>query len=137
MKKFLCFCIIALCMSCNIAYAQSNSIPADNIPALLCKKWEPNYAMMGGMKVGKVAGMSEFTFEFNQDHTFSITGKEKKSGSWKYDPKKKIILLTVDGKPTGSIVSLKGGELVMLTDMGGTNSGEDMDISVVYKVKAE
>jgi hypothetical protein len=136
MKTILCLCTIALSMFGNIAYAQRNSIPADNITALLCKKWEANYAMMAGMKVGKVPGMSEFIFEFNQDHTFSITGKEKKEGSWKYDPKKKIILLTVNGKSTGNIVSLKEGELVMLTDMGGANSGEDMDIIVVYKVKA-
>jgi hypothetical protein len=136
MGRFVSFCIIALTVSGGSLFAQNISIPFDSIQTLLCKKWEVDYAVMGGMKVGRMPGAEEINYEFNKDRTFIISGKdpkEKKKGTWSYDPKKKLIKLTVDGRNSTSIISLTENEFVMLADTKTATPDDPTDIRIVYK----
>jgi hypothetical protein len=140
MKKFISICIVALTVSSTSSFAQNITIPLDSIQTLLCKKWEVDYALMGGMKIGRMPGASEINYEFNKDKTFIMTSndpKEKKKGTWSCDPKKKLIKLTVDGRSNTSIISLKEGEFVMLTDTKNATPDDPMEIKLVYKPRAK
>jgi hypothetical protein len=140
MKKLISICIIALTVSSTSLFAQNITIPLDSIQTLLCKKWEVDYAVMGGMKIGRMPGASEINYEFNKDKTFIMTSndpKEKKKGTWSYDQKKKLIKLTVDGRSNTSIISLKEGEFVMLADTKNATPDDPMEIKLVYKPRAK
>lgn len=137
MKKLICIGIITLILS-NTSFGQSIKLPLDSITTFLCKKWEVNYAIMGGMKIGRIPGAPEINYEFNKDKTFLMTSndpKDKTKGTWSYDSKKKIIKLTVNGKNNTSIISLKEGELVMLADTKNATPDDPMEIKLVYKIK--
>ncbi len=137
--KVFCLFILALSFFGN-SYSQSINVPVDSIPSMLCKKWEANYAMMGGMNIGKIPGATEISYEFNKDKTFVITSKDPKDktkGAWGYDPKSKSIKLTVNGKSNTRIISLKEGELVMLADTKEATPDDPMEIKIVYKQKTK
>ena len=139
MKKIIALCIIALTISGGSLFAQDITIPADSIPSLLCKKWEVDYAIMGGMKIGRMPGAAEINYEFRKDKTFILSGsdpKDSKKGTWSYDPKKKQIKLILDGKPSSIISSLKEGELIMLIDTSKATPDDPMPITMVYKIRA-
>ena len=92
--------------------------------------------MMGNMKIGRIPGATEINYEFNKDKTFLITSndpKDKTKGIWAYDPKKKIIKLTINGKSNASIISLKAGEFIMLADTKEATPDDPMEIKLVYK----
>ncbi|PWT96458.1 MAG: hypothetical protein C5B52_15765 [Bacteroidetes bacterium] len=137
MKKFICIGIIALIVSGGSLFAQNFSIVAGDIPDILCRKWEINYAEMGGKKIQRIVG-AEMDYQFNKNKTFTISNddpKETKRGTWYYDSNKKLIRLIINGRIEASIVSLKDGEFVMVDDNDG--SAEDpMEIRLYYKPKA-
>ncbi len=137
MKRLFIITIVALIFSGAKSFSQTISLPADSISTLLCKKWEVDYAMMGGMKIGKLPGAPEMNYEFSKDKTFMMTSndpKDKKKGTWFYDSKKKLIKLTVDGKVTTTIISLKDEELIMLVDTKEVTPDDPSAIQLVYKV---
>jgi len=139
MKKFILIALITVALSNTTAFSQNINLSPDSITTLLCKKWEVDYAMLGDMKIGRIPGAEELNYEFNKDKTFLLTSNDpndKSKGTWAYDPKKKVIKLTVNGKSNTSIVSLKQGELVMHVDAGHTASQGPSDVTVVYKIKA-
>ena len=141
MKKFICICVIALIFFSNSAlFGQSISMSTDSVETLLCKKWEVDYAMMGGMKIGRIPGASEINYEFKKDKTLMMTSDDpddKTKGTWNYDSKKKIIRLIINGKSNTSIISLKEDELIMLADTKEATPDDPMEIKVVYKIKAK
>ena len=140
MRKFIFIFFIALTVSGGSLFAQNITIPADSIPALLCKQWEVDYAIMGGMKIGRMPGATEINYEFKKDKTVLITTndrKDVKKGTWSYDPKKKLIKVTVDGKSDTSITSLKDDELIMLVDTKNATPDDPMQLTLVYKVRTQ
>lgn len=140
MRKFIFAFIVALTVPGGSLVAQNIAIPSDSIQRLLCNKWEVDYAIMGGMKIGRMPGASEINYAFNKDKTFIMIGsspKEMKKGTWRYDPKKKVIRLTVDGRSNTSIISLKEGEFVMLADTKNATPDDPMEIKLVYKLRTK
>ena len=140
MRKTILLGIIGLLCSHQSLFAQNINGSMDSIQTLLCKKWEVNYALMGGMKIGRVPGATEMNYEFNKDKTFLLTSngsKDKTKGTWSYDAKKKLIKLTLNGKSNTTITSLKEDELVILTDMKGASPDDPMELQMVLKVKAK
>ncbi|MBI1782221.1 MAG: hypothetical protein HYR66_12785 [Sphingobacteriales bacterium] len=140
MKKIICLCIIALIASNSSIFGQNINISEDSITTLLCKKWEINYVIMGGMKIERIPGATEINYEFNKDKTFLMTSddpKDKTKGTWSFDPKKKIIRLTINGNSKMKIISIKEGELIMLADTKEATPGDPMEIKLYYKIKAK
>lgn len=139
MKKIICISIFTLLVSTLTSYGQSISLSEDSIMTLLTKKWEVDYAVMGGMKIGKIPGASDINYDFKKDKTFLMSSNnpnDKAKGTWKYDPKKKLIKLTVNGKTNTIIVSLKDNELIMQVDTKEATPDDPMEIKLVYKIKA-
>lgn len=137
MKKLICSSIVVLIV-CHSLSAQDIKLPSDSISILLCKKWEVNYAIMDGMKIGRMPGAPEINYEFKKDKTFILSGnndKEKKKGNWSYDPQKKLVKLIVEGRNISNVVSLKEQELVMVADP--KTKGDPEPIQLVYKIKSE
>ena len=140
MKKIIFTCISALILSVTTLLGQHINLSKDSIAVLLCKKWEVNYAMMGGMKIGKIPGAAEINYEFNKDKTFLMTSnnpKDKTNGTWSYDDKKKLIKLTINGKSNSSIISLTNDEFVILEDSKNATPDDPMEMRLVYKIKAK
>jgi len=138
MRKLIFSGIVSLFCSSHSLFAQNINVPLDSVQTILCKKWEVDYVLMGGMKIGRIPGAAEINYEFNKDKTFLMTSndpKDKKKGTWSYDPKKKSIKLTLSGGTNTQIVSLKKGELVMLLDANGSVSNDLKDMQMVYKPK--
>jgi hypothetical protein len=137
MKQFICLSIIALICSGNISFGQNINIPADSVTNLLCKKWEMDYAMMAGTKIGKMPGATESNYEFNKDKTFVLTSNAnstKTKGTWSYDQGKKLIRLTINGRSNVSIISLKDDQLEMLVDTKAATPDDPMPITIIYKL---
>jgi len=112
----------------------------DTIETLLCKKWEFDYTMMGGMKIVRKPGAAEMNFEFKKDKTVLLTSNnpgDKTKGTWNYDTNKKIIKVTFNGKSNGSIISLKEEEFVMVVDTKEATPDDPMELKVVYKIKTK
>jgi hypothetical protein len=138
MKRLLCICVVLFLLSGTRLLAQDINLKSDSVVSLLCKKWEIDYAMMGGMKIGRMPNATEMNFEFFSDKTFLITGsspKDKTKGIWSYVPAKKIIELTINGKHKTNIISLKKDELILLANTKKDTPDDPMDIKLVYKLK--
>jgi hypothetical protein len=73
MRKLISSCIIALTVPCTSLLAQNITIPADSIQMLLCKNWEVDYAIMGGMKIGRMPGGKQIKLSFP-----NVSAKNKK-----------------------------------------------------------
>ncbi|MDF2193457.1 hypothetical protein [Paraflavitalea sp. CAU 1676] len=139
MNKLILTAIIAFLFSTTQAFSQTIDLSTDSIEIALCKKWEIDYAILGNMKIGRMPGAAESNYEFNKDKTFTLTGKDpkdKSKGTWVYDKKSKTIKLTLNGRSNTNIISLKEGELIMLTDTKEATPNDPMEIKVVYKIKA-
>ncbi len=140
MKKTICIVVITFLLSHTKSFAQTINLSADSISTFLCKKWEVNYAIMGGMKITQIPGSPEISYEFNRDNTFLMTSndpKEKDKGTWVYDTKKKTIKLSINGNNNTIIVSLKEGELIMLVDTKEATPDDPMELKIVYKIKTK
>lgn len=95
---------------------------------------------MGGMKIERIPGATEINYEFNKDNTFLMTSndpKDRTKGTWSFDPKKKIIRLTINGNSKMNIISIKEGELIMLADTKEATPGDPMELKLYYKIKAK
>lgn len=134
-KKFFYLILIATVCIYNISSAQNINAPADSIHLLLCKKWEVQFVMVGYIKVQRQSGVNEMNFEFNTDSSFILTGNDTKhiNGTWSYNPIKKQINLTINGKDNVDITSLEKDELVMLSNTKAT--GDSADVAIVYRAK--
>lgn len=140
MNKIIFIGLLTLLLSNTNSFSQTIDLPTDSITTLLCKRWEVDYAMMGNMKIGRIPGATEINYDFNKDKTFLMTSndpKDKTKGTWAYDPKKKIIKLTINGKSNTTIISLKEGEFIMLADTKESTPDDPMEIKLVYKIKAK
>lgn len=140
MRKYILSGIIGLLCSSQSLFAQNINGTLDSIQTLLCKQWEVDYVLMGGMKIGRMPGAAEINYEFNKDKTFFMTSddpNDKAKGTWSYDPKKKLIKLTLNGGTNSNIVSLKEGELVMLLEANAAVPDDLKDVQMVYKPKGK
>jgi hypothetical protein len=140
MKKSILFTTISFLLATAISFGQNINLPADSVATLLCKKWEVDFAIMGGMKIGMIPGAPEVNYEFKKDKTYFMTSKDSKDkvkGTWNYDTRKKIIKLTSDGKNSINIISLKDGELIMLVNTQDVTPDDPTELKMVYKVKTE
>lgn len=140
MKKRIVLSLAGIFLSITASFSQSIDLPTDSITALLCSKWEINYALIGGIKIGRMPGAEEINYEFKKDRTLILTGKnpnDKVKGTWAYDPKKKVIRLTTNGQSNSSIISLRKGELIVLLDKNKGMPADMGDAKIVYKIKTE
>ena len=136
MQKIIFSCLVALIASGSTLIAQNITISQDSIQTLLCKKWEADYSLMGGMKIGRAPNAPEMNYEFNKDKTFLLTSnnpKDKTKGTWSYDPKKKLIKLTITGGAPANIISLKEDEFIMVVDTKKATPDDPMEIKIVFK----
>jgi hypothetical protein len=114
MKKFLSFLLISFIFSGSQIFAQTISMSADSVAVLFCRQWEQSYVLLGGQKIGTAGDQMKVYHDYKQDHTLIISNNQdstKIEGTWNYDPKKKMIILMINGKHD-IIVSLSAGEYV-------------------------
>jgi hypothetical protein len=140
MKHLIYLSIIALICSSNTSFSQNINIPADSVTNLLCKKWEMDYVIANGMKIGSMPGAAEMNYEFNKDKTFVLTGNGnsmKAKGTWSYDQSKKLIKLTLNGRSNISIISLTAGQLEMLADTKAATPDDPTPIQMFYKLSTK
>ena len=142
MRKIIFICFVALFVSGGSLIAQNITAHPDSIPSLLCKKWEVDYAIVGGIKIGRTPDAPEMNFEFNKDKTLIMTSSDPKDnikGTWVYEPKGKVIKIKI--KVTGAsdltIVSLKEDELRILADTKSATPDDPMAMTLVYKIKTQ
>ncbi|HLK28056.1 MAG TPA: DUF4923 family protein [Puia sp.] len=139
MKKIAHAFIILFLLCSSKSFCQTIDVQEDSLKNLLCKKWQMDYAMMGGMKINKMPSAAEANFEFKKDGTFiETTNKDSKkiNGTWIYDKNKKHIKLTINGKSSLSIISLKEDELTMLADTKQATPDDPMQLQIVYKISS-
>lgn len=140
MKKIAVQLALGLIFSNFTLFAQDVKIPSDSIETVLCKKWEADYALLGGMKISQMPGATDMIIEFKNDKTFQITSnnqKESTKGIWNYDSKKKLINLLINGKSNSAIISLNDNVLIMLIDTKEATPDDPMPMKVIYKVKTK
>lgn len=136
MKKIYLLAVLLIsAASMNELYAQSINMPADSVKALLCRKWDFNYVIEEGQKMGAAPGAPTMNYEFKTDGTILITvggGNNTMHGTWTYDVGKKTIHVTANKLKTITIKSLTKDELVMLIDMKDFTPS-DPTMTMVYK----
>lgn len=141
MKKSIITLFILLFFTQSVLLAQTITTPKDSIERYICRSWEVDYAMLGGMKIGRMPGAEEINYEFKKDKTFVSTndkGKTILKGTWIYDARKRIINLKDDrGVSKNTIVSLNAGELIILVDTKAATPDDPMEMKLVYKIKGQ
>lgn len=135
------FVLFILCVSLAApAAAQQITAPADSVPALLCKKWEVSYALIGDAKIEMKPGAQAMDYEFNKDKTAWIlggAGQPKIKAAWAYNAASKTIGVTVNGQSRIKIVGLQANQLTILIDTKDATPDDPTSITMVYKVKAQ
>ena len=123
----------------NNSKAQSIDYSLDSVNSLLCKKWEVNYAMVGGSKIYREPNAVVIVYSFNKDKTFVVNSDkpgEETKGTWIYNPKQKLIKLVAKGRGDSKIISLKEHELVMVNDTKNATPDDPSQMKMYYKIKA-
>jgi hypothetical protein len=131
MKNWIPFLFIILTLFATQVSAQTISMSADSVAIQFCRQWEQSYVLFGGQKIGTAAGLMKVYHDYKPDHTLLISNNQDSTkiiGTWNYEPKKKIIILIINGKHD-VIVSLRDGEYVQKieTPKGATET------KIVYK----
>jgi len=140
MKKIITTLTFLFLSMTGVVFAQNITTPKDSIDKYLCKSWETDYSMLGGMKIMPMPGAPTINYEFKKDKTFiSLDNKGTviNKGTWLFDPKKKVINIKNDnGINNKVIVSLNASELIiLLTDTKETTPDDPSEVKLVLKAK--
>ncbi|MFI5153017.1 MAG: hypothetical protein ACHQET_06750 [Chitinophagales bacterium] len=138
MNKAVLILMLSIFIFLDKSFAQSIDYSLDSVNSLLCKKWEANYAMVGGTKIYREPNAVVIVYEFSKDKTFVVSSNkpgEEAKGTWIYNPKQKLIKLVAKGKNDSKIISLKAGELVMLEDTKNATPNDGSEMKMYYKIK--
>ena len=140
MRNLLLVALLGLFNLATIAQPIStpiSSIPADSIPALLCKKWIAQYTMMGEVKISPKPGVPVPVFDFKKDKSLLFSGGDAApaKGNWAYDRTKRCVNVSVNGHHRGTIVQLEPDLLVMLMNMGEATPDDPAPIIMVFNMK--
>lgn len=105
--------------SANKLFGQTINMPLDAVKELLCRKWDFDYAILEGQKMGAAPGAPTMNYEFNKDGTVLVTSaglKKPLNGTWLFDAGKKLVKVTVNKQTRITITSLKQNELLLQID---------------------
>lgn len=124
--------LLLLLLLSGTVYSQGITHDKETVSKFLCKTWVVNYAMMNGLKVEKLGPMQSLKYAFKADGTYTMN--DKNPGTWKFNAKKKVVELYVDGALKSTITSLQSKKAVMiLTANPATPKGK---IEIYFKPKA-
>ncbi|CAM4410864.1 hypothetical protein [Zobellia nedashkovskayae] len=103
-------------------FAQDININETELESVLCKQWEIEYALMGGMKVGQMPGASDFDFKFHPDGKYDLIREDadNSAGIWTYNSDGKYVELSIEEKVTSRIKYIDQNKLI-LTLVSGQN----------------
>ena len=136
MKKIhLLALLLIAAASFNEVHAQTINMPADSVKALLCRKWDFDYVIEEGQKLGAMPGAPTMNYAFKKDGTILATVNGSKNtfqGTWIYDAAKRSIRLTVNKQSRITISSLTKEKLVLLIDMKDVTPS-DPTMTMYYK----
>jgi len=94
-KKGIFITIAALLPTAPGIFGQDIDLPTDRLQALLCKKWEIDYVLMGGMRITRKPDATDITYNFSKDKTFTTSrngGLKNNKDTWYYDEKKNSLI---------------------------------------------
>ena len=137
-KLFTLILLLVLAASVNELFAQDVDMSADAVKGLLCRKWDLNYGIVSGERIGPNPGSPTMSYDFNTDGSVVITINGQSNhlqGTWTFDAANKWIKITVNKQKRLTISSLKSDELVMLSDMKDVTPNDPTD-KLVYKPAA-
>lgn len=119
-KLYLTIClIIGLQLNLNAQNVTQSKVELNKV---LCKKWVPDYALMGGMKINQLPSNLAFELEFNSDNSyFVIKEKKKQKGEWSQNTSKKYIELAINNKITSRITKISETEFILVLVSDGKN----------------
>ena len=134
-KLFTLILLLVLAASVSQLFAQNVDMSADAVKGLLCRKWDLNYGIVSGERIGPNPGSPTMSYDFKTDGSVVITINGQSNhlqGNWTFDAANKWIKITVNKQKRLTISSLKQDELVMLIDMKDVTPNESTD-KLVYK----
>ncbi|HEV2481444.1 MAG TPA: hypothetical protein VGS79_17350 [Puia sp.] len=134
-KVFTLILLLVSAASVNELFGQNIDMPSDAVKGLLCRKWDLNYGIVSGERIGPNPGAPTMSFDFKTDGSVVIGFNGQNNhlqGTWTYDAGKKWIKVTVNKQKRLTISSLKQDELVMLSDMKDITPNDPTD-KLVYK----
>ncbi|MDP4130071.1 MAG: hypothetical protein Q8939_07905 [Bacteroidota bacterium] len=130
--------LIGILIQSNLC-AQKLNGSVDDIKKMLCKKWQIEYMLSGGVKIEKGSDVPDLIYEFKPDNSFVFTQGDPQNnvyGSWIYNQQKKSILLQAKGKPAIRVISLIPEELILMTDKK-KQGAHKQNIKMVFRVKGD
>jgi len=115
MKRTLLFIVFLLGLSVSI-FGQKVKMSTATLKTVLCKQWEIDYSMMGGMRIGELPGAPDFDFNFKLDGNYELIREDgtNEHGNWFFNYKKQFVELAIEGKVTSIIKSIKKDKLVLV-----------------------
>lgn len=82
---------------------------------ILCKKWAPEYALMGGMRINQLPNNIAFKLEFNYDNSYLVLKEnEKQKGKWTQNTSEKYVELIINNKITSRITKINETEFILV-----------------------
>lgn len=113
-RTLLC---IGFLLGLNVALlAQNIKLSTAKLKTVLCKQWEIDYSLMGGMRIGELPGAPNFDFNFKSDGHYELIRKDgtNEHGIWFFNYKKKFVELAIEGKVISRIKSIKKDKFVLI-----------------------
>ena len=136
MKKAFCVLFFLTTFSGTTLFCQSTA-SIDSVTSLLFKKWEVDYIVEGG-RIDRAPETPGINLEFKKDKTVIITSTGESNaikGTWNFEPKKKLIRLSVSGDKSMTVVSLKETEMTIVIDMKEAMPSDPTPLRMVCKPK--
>ena len=119
MKRTLKLVVLMIGLN-NSLMAQDVNLSKTELETVLCKQWEIEYALMGGMQIKQKPGATDFDFKFASDGNYEIIREDGNDelGKWIYDPEKKYVELSIKEKVTSRIKSIDKNKLILILVSG-------------------
>ncbi|MEP3210847.1 MAG: hypothetical protein ABJN95_16715 [Maribacter sp.] len=115
--------------------AQDIGLSKTQLETVLCKQWQIEYALMGGMKIKQMPGAADFDFKFISDGKYDLIRKDgnNESGIWKYFPENKYVELSIKDKITSRIKSIDESKLILILVSGENDPPGIPNVEVHFK----
>lgn len=134
MKKTLFLMVLVIGLN-NSLMAQDVNLSKTELETVLCKQWEIEYALMGGMQIKQIPGAADFDFKFISDGKYDLIRKDgnTESGIWTYLPENKYVELSIKDKITSRVKSIDESKLILILVSGENDPPGIPSIEVHFK----
>lgn len=128
MKKVI-ICVF-VCLFSLTVFGQKVYMSKQKLDKMICKKWDVEFAALGGMKMRDLNEAANFGLLIKDNGTYDLiksTG-ENKEGHWVYNVNKKFVLLFIENEIYACIKSITNTKMILNLEEEENSALSNLDI---------